>query len=278
MGKLVFKTPHNTDKGITSQYGMRTNPLNTTEEKFHHGTDYKLKFQEVVASERGVVIRAAESGVLGHTIIIDHTPWAKDDERHIYTQYIHLSEYEITVGDFVEKDQLIAISGNTGTATTAAHLHFAIFDSDEKLPWHKTGGTNVQPTTGITVNPETTIGQNITVDGTVNEFRKRDLKRLVSTMTFGFKAKAEPTITIDFKNPSYSFGADTKVHLHLLGHTILNISKHHIHRATIDIEFNSFLDKTVLALFPFDLELNGVNLGKLTKDKKSVEMEVWEQM
>lgn len=44
------------------------------------------------------------------------------------THYLHLSKMYVQVGDKVARGDQIANTGNTGTTSTGAHLHFAIKD------------------------------------------------------------------------------------------------------------------------------------------------------
>jgi murein DD-endopeptidase MepM/ murein hydrolase activator NlpD len=57
--------------------------------------------------------------VRGRNIIITHA-----DGRE--THYLHLSKVLVRNGQRVKQGEHIAESGNTGTTTTGAHLHFAI--------------------------------------------------------------------------------------------------------------------------------------------------------
>ena len=87
MGNLKFRLPLDAeekgeDKGkvvTTSPYGMRTNP----KKKLHSGLDLRARKPKVVmASERGLVIRASKHPAFGKTIVIDHTPLAGEKKRH----------------------------------------------------------------------------------------------------------------------------------------------------------------------------------------------------
>lgn len=75
---------------------------------------------EVIAAEDGTAYRFWDSGGGGNVVVVWH-PNSK-----LKSVYSHLSEYKITNGQEVKKGQVIALSGNSGSATTGPHLHFAV--------------------------------------------------------------------------------------------------------------------------------------------------------
>jgi murein DD-endopeptidase MepM/ murein hydrolase activator NlpD len=54
----------------------------------------------------------------GNTVIIDHG-------LGIFSLYLHLDEFKVSLGQTVKKDDVIGLSGNTGYSI-APHLHFSI--------------------------------------------------------------------------------------------------------------------------------------------------------
>jgi murein DD-endopeptidase MepM/ murein hydrolase activator NlpD len=70
----------------------------------------------VVAANRGKVIFAAELGIYGNCVILDHG-------LGVQSLYGHLSSIGVKVGDLVEKSQELGRSGMTGLAG-GDHLHF----------------------------------------------------------------------------------------------------------------------------------------------------------
>lgn len=85
----------------------------------HLGTDWIIPIgRNVYAPEDGVISRLY-SGQGGNTIVLEGT-------RYIH-RLMHLSEYKVSVNQFVKKGQLIGISGNTGVSTTP-HLHWDVWD------------------------------------------------------------------------------------------------------------------------------------------------------
>jgi murein DD-endopeptidase MepM/ murein hydrolase activator NlpD len=123
----------------------------------HKGLDYlSSKGTPVKASEDGRVVKVDfKNGVgsYGNTVVIDHTPKAKDNERHIYTLYAHLEKgSSVKNGKEVKQGDVIGKSGNTGTTEYydylagkrrtegGFHLHFEVIDtidSKRALDWSK---------------------------------------------------------------------------------------------------------------------------------------------
>jgi murein DD-endopeptidase MepM/ murein hydrolase activator NlpD len=81
----------------------------------------------IEASNAGVVIFADDLGIYGNCVIIDHG-------LDLFSLYAHLSSMSVSVGDRVEKNGELGLSGATGLAG-GDHLHFAIL----------LGGTYVEP-------------------------------------------------------------------------------------------------------------------------------------
>jgi len=72
----------------------------------------------VVAANRGKVLFAAELGIYGNCVILDHG-------MGVQSLYGHLSSIAVKVGDIVEKGQELGRSGMTGLAG-GDHLHFTM--------------------------------------------------------------------------------------------------------------------------------------------------------
>lgn len=101
-----------TNWNITSNFGYRWGRL-------HEGTDVGVPIGTTVrASRGGQVTTAGWVGGYGNCVIIDHGDG-------VCTRYGHLSEVTVSVGQYVDQGQQIALSGNTGRST-GPHLHFEI--------------------------------------------------------------------------------------------------------------------------------------------------------
>lgn len=124
----------------------------------HKGKDYKARWgSDVYATEGGVVVFSSmiegseKKTKYGNTVVIDHTPSAGKNERHIYTLSAHLNVRNVSKGQEVRKKDVIGKSGNSGTREYykgkkkgtkrgkegGFHLHFEVIDSPHALQWAK---------------------------------------------------------------------------------------------------------------------------------------------
>jgi len=111
-----------------SGYGWRIHPIYKIS-KFHYGMDFTAPLgTDVYASANGTVVGvlSAQRG-LGKHIIIDHG-------FGYSTIYAHLSNFNVRVGQKVQRGDIIGFVGSTGTSV-ANHLHYEI----------KLNGVNVDP-------------------------------------------------------------------------------------------------------------------------------------
>lgn len=103
---------------ITSEFGKRSAPTKGASTN-HKGVDIGVaEGTNVYACEAGKVITASYSESAGNWVVIDHG-------NGYVSKYMHNRELKVSVGDKVEKGQVIALSGNTGHST-GPHLHFQI--------------------------------------------------------------------------------------------------------------------------------------------------------
>jgi murein DD-endopeptidase MepM/ murein hydrolase activator NlpD len=113
---------------VASGFGLRIHPIYKII-KFHYGMDFTAPAgTDVYATGNGVVssVQSSQRG-LGKNIIIDH--------GFGYTStYGHLSNFNVRVGQKVQRGDVIGFVGNTGTSI-ANHLHYEI----------KLNGVNVDP-------------------------------------------------------------------------------------------------------------------------------------
>jgi murein DD-endopeptidase MepM/ murein hydrolase activator NlpD len=85
----------------------------------HPGIDIAVASDTYIrAAGAGVVRDAGTDDVYGHYILIDHGDGLE-------SMYGHASRVFVRVGDRVEREEVIALSGSTGRST-APHLHFEI--------------------------------------------------------------------------------------------------------------------------------------------------------
>lgn len=106
---------------ITSTFGYRKAPT-AGASSYHKGVDIAVNTgTNVLACKEGKVVTAAYSSSAGNYVAIYHG-------GGIYSYYMHCSQLKVSVGDHVEKGQVIAKSGSTGIST-GPHLHFAMYKS-----------------------------------------------------------------------------------------------------------------------------------------------------
>lgn len=85
----------------------------------HPGIDIAVpRGSEIRAAARGIVEYTGEDSVYGKFVRIRHT----DGYQSIYA---HASRLLVSVADSVRRDEVIALSGNSG-ASTGPHLHFEV--------------------------------------------------------------------------------------------------------------------------------------------------------
>ncbi|GAB7081968.1 M23 family metallopeptidase [Megalodesulfovibrio paquesii] len=103
---------------VTSAFGPRRSPF-TGRNEFHQGVDISNKIgTPVYAPAQGSVTFADNDAANGKTLVIQHG-------GGLVTRYSHLSEFNVKVGEKVERGQLIAAMGNSGTST-GPHLHYEV--------------------------------------------------------------------------------------------------------------------------------------------------------
>ncbi len=89
------------------------------DQQVHLGFDLPdVQRAPVSAANDGRVIHAADLGIFGNCVVIDHG-------YTVQSIYGHLSEFKVKPGDMVKKGQEIARSGSTGLAG-GDHLHFGM--------------------------------------------------------------------------------------------------------------------------------------------------------
>lgn len=104
----------------SSDYGSRVDPITGKLGAFHNGLDIAVPYAtKILAAEAGTVTRASVYGSYGNCVIINHG-------GGLMTLYAHCSGYNVTVGQEVEKGEVIAYVGSTGRST-GNHLHFTVF-------------------------------------------------------------------------------------------------------------------------------------------------------
>ena len=96
------------------------------DQQVHQGFDLAVTANvPIVASQKGIVVHAADLGIYGNCVVIDHG-------MGIQSLYGHLSSIGVKVGDTVAKGQQIGRSGMTGLAG-GDHLHFTMLVGGQQV-------------------------------------------------------------------------------------------------------------------------------------------------
>jgi murein DD-endopeptidase MepM/ murein hydrolase activator NlpD len=113
-GRLLWPT----NGRISSKFGSRTSKT-TGRTRMHNGIDiYAPLGTPVIAADSGQILKAEYDGGYGYAILVYHG-------GGVATLYAHLSGFNVSVGQYVQRGQIIGYVGNTGY-TTGYHLHFEV--------------------------------------------------------------------------------------------------------------------------------------------------------
>jgi len=103
---------------ITSGFGYRIHPIFRVR-RFHLGIDLAAPYGTLVkAADGGQVIQAGYFGGYGNSVMLYHG-------GGFATWYAHLSSINVSIGQFVQRGQVIGLVGSTGWST-GPHLHFEV--------------------------------------------------------------------------------------------------------------------------------------------------------
>ena len=88
----------------------------------HRGLDYAVPIgTPLKAVGKGTIVSVYESKVLGW--VVELRTYVTAEKIRIFA-YCHLDKAEVKVGQQVKQGDIIGKSGNKGSATSGAHLHF----------------------------------------------------------------------------------------------------------------------------------------------------------
>lgn len=92
---------------------------------WHDGLDiWGERGTPVLAAAPGRVIASYHEPLYGRRIRIDH---GHDEQgRRVVTRYFHLDERQVSVGDVVQRGEMIGRMGSSGLLGAAVHLHFEV--------------------------------------------------------------------------------------------------------------------------------------------------------
>lgn len=110
---------------VSSSYGWRVHPT-TGEKNLHRGIDIAVtEGTPIRAVQDGRVVSAGEAGAYGLCVVIE-------DDKGYQSRYAHCSGISVSVGQEVQRGDVIAAVGSTGRST-GPHLHLEVMLNGEYL-------------------------------------------------------------------------------------------------------------------------------------------------
>lgn len=103
------------------EYPLAVKPvITTTFSAEHPGVDFAVPIgTQIVAAESGLVTTAGwDTTGYGQTVVLH-------ESTDTYTRYAHLSELQVSIGQYIMKGMPVGLVGSTGRST-GPHLHFEI--------------------------------------------------------------------------------------------------------------------------------------------------------
>ena len=113
---------------ITSEYGYRIHPISRVR-KFHSGMDLAGGSTDVYAVAPGTVAGISWKNSCGGTMLFIHH---NINGTYYTVTYMHLYKVKVKVGDYVDQNTKVAVTGGYKTLTpwdscsTGRHLHFSV--------------------------------------------------------------------------------------------------------------------------------------------------------
>lgn len=119
----IIPVKENEISQISSYFGYRTDPIYKVT-KYHSGMDFAAQpGTAVYATGDGVVVKMERNyWGYGNLLTIDHGYGYK-------TQYAHLRDFAVHMGQTVKRGQVVGTVGRTGKAT-GPHLHYEVLKND----------------------------------------------------------------------------------------------------------------------------------------------------
>lgn len=110
---------------ISSNFGMRKHPIYGVD-SFHHGIDIAApEGTPIYPFRKGKVVFSGKQTGFGNIVIVDHG-------NGFVSKYAHNKINLAKKGDFVDRNSVIALVGNTGR-TTGPHLHFEVIHNGKSI-------------------------------------------------------------------------------------------------------------------------------------------------
>lgn len=111
---------------VTSPFGMRQDPMDSSKQQMHKGIDIRTKQDNVLATEdkgKVVAVNQNANSAGGKSVTVE---FQRENGDKVQLSYLHLSKIDVKVGDAVNAGQNLGVTGNTGTRTTGEHLHLSV--------------------------------------------------------------------------------------------------------------------------------------------------------
>lgn len=110
---------------VTSLYGLRR-VFNGQSKSPHKGVDFDAATGDPIAAvEDGVVVLVSEQYYGGNTVVVDHG-------LGVFSAYLHLSAFSVSVGQTINRGETIGLIGSTGRVT-GPHLHLSLYVLGESV-------------------------------------------------------------------------------------------------------------------------------------------------
>ena len=111
---------------VTSPFGMRCDPTDSSKQQMHKGIDIRTKQDDILATEdKGKVVAVNQNANTagGKSVTVEYQ---RENGDKVQLSYLHLSSVDVKVGDEVNAGKKLGVTGNTGTRTTGEHLHLSV--------------------------------------------------------------------------------------------------------------------------------------------------------
>lgn len=106
---------------VTSKFGYRVDPLDSSKIRYHSGTDYRAPSDTPVkALFNGVVISCGWSDSAGNYITVQ----CGENVKYFVC---HLTDINVQKDDVIRQYDIIGTTGGTGYRCTGPHLHLALY-------------------------------------------------------------------------------------------------------------------------------------------------------
>jgi len=101
-------------------FGIRRSYNGGPFDRYHNGSDFAAAAgSPVLAAASGRVVMVDRLNIRGISVVIEHG-WG------VFTNYSHMSQANVNLGDVVQTGQVLGLVGTTGR-TTGAHLHWEVW-------------------------------------------------------------------------------------------------------------------------------------------------------